>query len=696
MPTEYKKISELTLGSELTGTEQLEMVQAGNSRHLTSNMLPLRTYPYVTVGSVGLLSQSRVLTGGTGISLTDAGNTITVNATGVLVSTAQFVLLAADPDLPNERVLTGTANQVILTDNGAGSTIVLSTPQNIAPGSSPTFTGLTLTSLTGLLQGNGATALTAITDSSTVGQTLRVTGASTYAWGALDLADTDAVTGLLPVGNGGSGAGTLTGLLQGNGTSAFTVVTNSSTVGQVLRVTGAASYAWGAVDLADTDAVTGLLAIANGGTGAGTKAAAFDALSPMTALGDTIYGGASGTGTRLAGNITTTLMFLSQTGNGAVSAAPAWAALPGSFSGFANPTASVGLAAVNGVATTGMRSDAAPQLSQSITPTWTGTHIFNASNQQIVLQNTSAASNQKNILLRVNTTGDLALSTATDAAPTTAVTNLLAATHTGTAWTALSLGNATDNPTISFPGTGVVTSAGVIRAPDGLVGTPSFSFSGDPDTGIYHVATNQPGVAANGARAWSWTATQAFANDGTVGAPALAFDSDPDNGLYRLTTNDFAMAAGGAKASEWLLNGAVPQTLFADGLAATVGFGFYNDPNTGFYRVGNDDFAAVAGGQQIVRFLSTGGLFSAQDGSAGSPQFNFFNDADTGFYREGTNSIGVALGGGRAFAMNGASTTGASTPTLTANKPGANAGTIAWIPVLTAGATQGYIPIFGA
>jgi len=43
---------------------------------------------------------------------------------------------------------------------------------------------------------------------------------------------------------------------------------------------------------------------------------------------------------------------------------------------FANPTASVGLSAVNGVATTAMRSDAAPVLSQSIVPTWTGAHTF--------------------------------------------------------------------------------------------------------------------------------------------------------------------------------------------------------------------------------------------------------------------------------------------------------------------------------
>jgi hypothetical protein len=51
-----------------------------------------------------------------------------------------------------------------------------------------------------------------------------------------------------------------------------------------------------------------------------------------------------------------------------------WAVPPGSSG--ANPSASVGLSAVNGVATTYMRSDAAPALSQAISPTWTGNHTF--------------------------------------------------------------------------------------------------------------------------------------------------------------------------------------------------------------------------------------------------------------------------------------------------------------------------------
>lgn len=61
---------------------------------------------------------------------------------------ASYVTLSTNATLTSERVLTGTANQVAVTDNGAGSTVVLSTPQNIHTGASPTFAGATLSGLT--------------------------------------------------------------------------------------------------------------------------------------------------------------------------------------------------------------------------------------------------------------------------------------------------------------------------------------------------------------------------------------------------------------------------------------------------------------------------------------------------------------------------------------------------------------------
>lgn len=51
-------------------------------------------------------------------------------------TTAAYVVLSLDGTLSNERVLTGTSGQIMLTDNGAGSTVVVSLPSNFTlPGS---------------------------------------------------------------------------------------------------------------------------------------------------------------------------------------------------------------------------------------------------------------------------------------------------------------------------------------------------------------------------------------------------------------------------------------------------------------------------------------------------------------------------------------------------------------------------------
>lgn len=70
----------------------------------------------------------------------------------------------------------------------------------------------------------------------------------------------------------------------------------------------------------------------------------------------------------LGGDGVTTTAFLREDGSFAVPNYPAGA----------SPSAEVGETAVVGVATTFMRSDAAPALNLGITPTWTGLHTFSA------------------------------------------------------------------------------------------------------------------------------------------------------------------------------------------------------------------------------------------------------------------------------------------------------------------------------
>jgi hypothetical protein len=78
------------------------------------------------------------------------------------------------------------------------------------------------------------------------------------------------------------------------------------------------------------------IAIANGGTGQTSAGNAFNALSPITTLGDLIYGSGTNTNTRLAGNTSATKKFLTQTGNGSISAAPSWGTVNSSDVGLGN------------------------------------------------------------------------------------------------------------------------------------------------------------------------------------------------------------------------------------------------------------------------------------------------------------------------------------------------------------------------
>jgi hypothetical protein len=114
------------------------------------------------------------------------------------------------------------------------------------------------------------------------------------------------------------------------------------------------SISSGPIDLSSSSYVTNRLSAANGGTGVKNGANTLTltggnftfttvlgssvtvpasgtlALDPMTTLGDMTYEGTPPTAVRLAGNTSTTKKFLTQTGTGTVSAAPAWGTISNS------------------------------------------------------------------------------------------------------------------------------------------------------------------------------------------------------------------------------------------------------------------------------------------------------------------------------------------------------------------------------
>lgn len=79
-----------------------------------------------------------------------------------------------------------------------------------------------------------------------------------------------------------------------------------------------------------------------------------------------------------------------------------WAVIPSGSVSFHDPTAQAGLSTVTGSATTAMRSDAAPAISQSIVPTWTGIHTFQQNGVPIILNTPSTG---QAVALQFNSAG---------------------------------------------------------------------------------------------------------------------------------------------------------------------------------------------------------------------------------------------------------------------------------------------------
>jgi hypothetical protein len=133
------------------------------------------------------------------------------------------------------------------------------------------------------------------------------TGVSSFSAGSTGFTPSSGTTGgivlagVLNASSGGSGvAGTLTGILYGNGATAYTVASTAQLLSGI-----------------------GTVPIANGGTGQTTASAAFNALSPLTTTGDILYANATNSSTRLAIGSTGQILTV-------VGGLPAWSSLSSS------------------------------------------------------------------------------------------------------------------------------------------------------------------------------------------------------------------------------------------------------------------------------------------------------------------------------------------------------------------------------
>lgn len=235
--------------------------------------------------------------------------------------------VAAGAVLANAATALNTASAIVKRDGS----------NNFAAG---TITANLTGNVTGALTGNATTASDGLTSASGTAPLVlnlaakALTGSVNDAAGgskgiiqlAGDLNGTAASPGVATVG-GQTAANVAAGAVLANAATA------SSTINTIVKRDGSGNFSAGTIsaNLTGTASVATALAatlgIAGGGTGQTTAAAAYNALAPTTTMGDLAYANGAGTNTRLPGNVTTTKNFLVQTGNGSVSAAPAWGAI---------------------------------------------------------------------------------------------------------------------------------------------------------------------------------------------------------------------------------------------------------------------------------------------------------------------------------------------------------------------------------
>jgi hypothetical protein len=239
----------------------------------------------ITKANITGLGVQESLTAGSGISI----NAGIISATGLNTSNLASNAAIANSQLANSATTLGSTTMTL------GGTITSVTG----------LSSVASTGFTGELTGNSSTATKLAT-----GRTISLTGDVTYTSPTFD----------------GSGNVTAVATLASSGVSSGTYGTSTAIPTLTIDSKGRVSSAGSVNIIADANTLTGTtlasnvvsssltsvgtittgvwsgtaIAITKGGTGATTKAAAFDALSPMTTAGDIIYGGASGTGARLA------------------------------------------------------------------------------------------------------------------------------------------------------------------------------------------------------------------------------------------------------------------------------------------------------------------------------------------------------------------------------------------------------------
>lgn len=295
--------------TSVSGTANRITSTGGNTPVIDISAAYVGQSSITTLGTIGSGTWQGTVIGSTygGTGVNNGASTITLG--GSLTTSGSFA---------STFTMTGITSVTFPTSGTLATTSQLPTPAALTKGDDTNVT-LTLAGspATALLQATSITAGWTGTLSGTRGGTGVNNGASTITLGGSlttsgAFASTFTMTGITSVTFPTSG--TLATTSQLVTPAALTKVDDTN-----VTVTLGGSPSTALVNAASiTMGWTGTLAETRGGTAQSTYA-----------LGDTLYASAANTLSKLAGNITSAKQYLSQTGTGAVSAAPAWATISG-------------------------------------------------------------------------------------------------------------------------------------------------------------------------------------------------------------------------------------------------------------------------------------------------------------------------------------------------------------------------------
>ncbi len=193
---------------------------------------------------------------------------------------------------------------------------------------------------------------------------------------------------------------------------------------------------------------------------------------------------------------------------------------------------------------------------------------------------------------------------------------------------------------------------------DGTVLLPSYSFSADPNTGMYRVGADQIGFASGGVLKLTVNTNglevlgRVYNGGGSTATPAYTFHTETDLGMCRINTSNLGFSVLGINRLS-INTTAITTTLpilNQSGTALAPSYSFATDLDSGMYSAGANSLGLSLGGSARV-VLDSNNLSSTlkllgPDGDVNFPAHSFVNNPTTGFYLDaGVNDMHIAIAG---------------------------------------------------